>query len=122
MNIVFDDKTPIYIQIMNIIKKQIISKQLRGGDKLASVRDLSAEYKVNPNTIQRAYKELEREGFAYTQRGMGTFITEDEKIIYKLKKDTAKGAMDTFIEEMKNLGFTSDEIIEMVTGNLKEEE
>lgn len=122
MNIVFDDKTPIYIQIMNIIKKQIISKQLKGGDKLASVRDLSAEYKVNPNTIQRAYKELEREGFAYTQRGMGTFITEDEKVIYKLKKDTAKVAMDTFIEEMKSLGFTSDEIIEIVTGNLKGEE
>ncbi|MEA4826000.1 MAG: GntR family transcriptional regulator [Clostridium sp.] len=122
MDIVFDDKTPIYIQIMNIIKKQIILKELKGGDKLASVRDLSSEFKVNPNTIQRAYKELEREGLAYTQRGMGTFVTEDENILYKLKKDTARDVMDAFVEGMKHLGFNDDEIVDMVSKKLKEEE
>lgn len=121
MDIVFDDKTPIYIQIMNIIKKQIILKELKGGDKLASVRDLSSEFKVNPNTIQRAYKELEREGLAYTQRGMGTFVTEDENILYKLKKDTARDVMDAFVEGMKHLGFNDDEIVDMVSKKLKEE-
>ncbi|MGY0373897.1 GntR family transcriptional regulator [Clostridium sp. JNZ J1-5] len=122
MDIVFDDKTPIYIQIMNIIKKQIILKELKGGDKLASVRDLSSEFKVNPNTIQRAYKELEREGLAYTQRGMGTFVTDDENILYKLKTDTARDVMDAFIEGMKHLGFNGDEIVDMVCKKLKEEE
>lgn len=122
MDIIFDEKSPIYVQIMNMIKKQIISKELREGDKLASVRDLSTELKVNPNTIQRAYKELEREGLAYTQRGMGTFVTEDKNIIYNLKKDTAKEVMDSFIEGMKHLGFSSEEIVDMVSKILKEEE
>lgn len=122
MDTIFDDKTPIYIQIMNMIKKQIISKELREGDKLASVRDLSTELKVNPNTIQRAYKELEREGFAYTQRGMGTFVTDNMDLIYNLKKDTAKEVMDKFIEGMRDLGFSSEEIIEMVSKILEEEE
>lgn len=122
MDTIFDDKTPIYIQIMNMIKKQIISKELREGDKLASVRDLSTELKVNPNTIQRAYKELEREGVVFTQRGMGTFVTENNDIIYNLKKDTAKEVMDKFVEGMKDLGFSSEEIIEMVSKILEEEE
>lgn len=122
MNIIFDDKTAIYVQIMNMIKKQIITKELREGEKLASVRDLSTELKVNPNTIQRAYKELEREGLAFTQRGMGTFVTEDKNIIYNLKKDTAKDVLDKFIEGMEYLGFSGEEIIDMVSKILKEEE
>lgn len=122
MSVVFNGKTPIYIQITNIIKKQIVSKKLKGGEKLTSVRDLSSELKVNPNTIQRAYKELEREGLAYTQRGMGTFITKDENAIYNLKKDMAKNIMDSFIEGMKHLGFNSREIVELVSKNLKGEE
>lgn len=122
MSVVFNEKTPIYIQIVNIIKKQIVSTKLKGGEKLTSVRDLSSELKVNPNTIQRAYKELEREGFAYTQRGMGTFITKDENVIYNLKKDMAKDIMDSFIEGMKHLGFNNREIVELVSKNLKGEE
>ncbi|MCY6372733.1 GntR family transcriptional regulator [Clostridium ganghwense] len=122
MGFQFDDKTPIYVQIVNLIKKQIVSKVLKGGDKLQSVRELSSELRVNPNTIQRAYKELEREGLAYTQRGMGTFVTEDEKIIFNLKNDMAKDVMNAFIEGMKHLGFNTSEIVEMVSRNLSEEE
>lgn len=121
MEVVFDKKTPIYVQIMNMIKRRIISKELKGGNKLASVRDLSAELRVNPNTIQRAYKELEREGFACTQRGMGTFITEDENIIYNLRRDTAKDVMNSFIKGMRHLGFSNKEILDLVSRNLKEE-
>ena len=120
MDIVFDDKTPIYIQIMNIIKKQIILKELKGGDKLASVRDLSSEFKVNPNTIQRAYKELEREGLAYTQRGMGTFVVENKEIIKDLKKNMASNVVKSFIIDMKSLGFSSLEIIELINESAKE--
>ncbi|AEB77159.1 GntR family transcriptional regulator [Clostridium botulinum] len=119
MNIKFDEKVPIYIQIMDIIKQNIILGKLKGGDKLTSVRELSAEFKVNPNTIQRAYKELEREGFAYTQRGMGTFIVDDERIIFNLKKDTAKDIMNNFINGMKHLGFDNKEIVELVLKNLE---
>lgn len=121
MSITFDDKSPIYVQVINMIKKQMVSKELKGGDKLPSVRDLSAELKVNPNTIQRVYKELEREGLAFTQRGMGTFITEDENVIHNLRRDTAKEIMNSFIEGMKHLGFNNVEIINMIEKKLKEE-
>lgn len=122
MEFEFDDKTPIYVQIVNLIKKQIVSKVLKGGDKLQSVRDLSTKLRVNPNTIQRAYKELEREGLAFTQRGMGTFVTEDEEVIFTLKNDMAKDVMSTFIEGMKHLGFSNSEIVELISRNLIEEE
>ena len=121
MGITFDDKSPIYVQVMNMIKKQMVSKELKGGDKLPSVRDLSAELKVNPNTIQRVYKELEREGLAFTQRGMGTFITENENIIYNLRNDTAKEVMNSFIEGMKHLGFNNEEIVNMIEKKLQGE-
>ncbi len=121
MQVSFDNKVPIYIQIMDIIKKEIISGKLEGGKKVYSVRELSTKLKVNPNTIQRAYQELEREGITYTKRGMGTFITEDEECIVSLKKNMAKEIMESFLDEMKQLGFSKKEIIAMVSIKMDEE-
>ena len=121
MSIKFDEKIPIYVQVMDIIKKDIISGKLKKGDKLSSVRDLSEKLKVNPNTVQRAYKELERENLAYTQRGMGTFIVEDMEIINDLKRNTAKDIMKKFIDSMRSLGFEDEEIIDLVIKSLKGE-
>ena len=118
----FDDKTPIYLQIMDIVKRDIVSNKLKGGDKLPSVRELAGSLKVNPNTLQRAYQELEREGITFTQRGMGTFVTEDEEIIKNLKKEMAHSVILSFIDGMKKLGFSSDEIIDIVSEQIKGEE
>lgn len=122
MNIIFNDKEPIYAQIVNYIKKLLVSGELKGGDKLASVRELSQSLKVNPNTIQRAYSELERESLAFTMRGKGKFITEDKALINKLKKNMAGDVLMSFISEMKELGFTSKDIIGMVSEMISEEE
>ncbi len=119
MELKFDDKVPIYIQVMNLIKLDIVTKKLLGGDKLPSVRELSASLKVNPNTIQRTYQELEREGITYTQRGMGTFVSEDEELIIKLKKEMAEETINSFLEGMKNLGFTAKEILEIIEEKTK---
>ncbi|SHH57645.1 GntR family transcriptional regulator [Clostridium grantii] len=121
MNIVFNDKEPIYTQIINYIKKSIVSGELQGGEKLVSVRELSQNFKVNPNTIQRAYTELEREELAFTKRGMGKYVTEDKEIIKKLKKNMAKNILNNFIIEMKELGFESKDIIEIVSEKIGEE-
>lgn len=122
MDIKFDDKVPIYMQVMNIIKLDIVTKKLLGGDKLPSVRELSSNLKVNPNTIQRTYQELEREGITYTQRGMGTFVSEDENMIKKLKKEMAEDTISSFLEGMRNLGFTPKEILEIVEEKTKGDE
>lgn len=118
---IFNDNLPIYIQIMNLIKKRVISGELKGGEKLASVRELSTDLKVNPNTIQRSYQELERENLVFTQRGMGTFVTEDENIIKSLKNNMAANMVKSFIMEMKSLGFTSKEIVDLIDEKAREE-
>ncbi|WP_018664184.1 GntR family transcriptional regulator [Heyndrickxia acidiproducens] len=116
----FSSTLPIYIQIMNLIKTKVVSGEINGGDKLPSVRELSKELKVNPNTIQRVYQELEREGLVKTQRGMGTFVTEDSSTINHLKQNMAANIIDRFFGEMKNLGFQPAEIKHMISEKLKE--
>lgn len=113
----FNDNLPIYVQIINLIKKRIIIGELKEGEKLASVRELSSELKVNPNTIQRSYQELEREDLVFTQRGMGTFVTEDKKIINELKNNMAATIVGEFLKNMKSLGFSEKEIISLINEN-----
>lgn len=110
----FNDNLPIYIQIIEYIKGQIINGSLKEGEKLPSVRNLSTDLKVNPNTIQRSYQELEREGIVFTQRGMGTFVTEDELILKELKDDMATNLVKSFIKGMKSLGFNKSKIIDLI--------
>lgn len=117
----FNNNLPIYVQIMNLLKTKIVSGEINGGDKLPSVRELSKEFKVNPNTIQRAYQELEREEFVFTQRGTGTFVTENFDALQNLKKSMATGLIDQFFIEMKNLGFKPNEIKELMSERFKEE-
>ena len=88
---------------------------------MASVRDLSRELKVNPNTIQRSYQELEREDLVFTQRGMGTFVTEDENIIIELKENMASNIVKSFIQDMKSIGYDKEEIIKLIQDKVKEE-
>ncbi len=122
MKVDFDNKTPIYIQIIELIKRRIVIGELREGDKLPSVRKMSTQLKVNPNTIQRAYQELEREELTFTQRGMGTFVTKDKDNVIRLKKEMAKQVINNFINGMKELGFDTDEILSIISRQLEKEE
>lgn len=110
----FESGLPIYIQIVEIIKTRIVTGMLKSGEKLPSVRDLATELKVNPNTIQRSYGELEREKIVFTQRGMGTFVTEEEMILNGLRETMTKEKIKSFIEDMKKLDYSSEEILETI--------
>lgn len=121
MKIEFDEKIPIYLQIMKAIKQELATANLKAGDKLPSVREMAEILKVNPNTVQRAYQELEREQITYTQRGMGTFITNNVQKLKSLKKEMAMELVISFVNEIKNLGFTTEEIIEIVKEFLERE-
>lgn len=119
MNVKFNNEIPIYIQIMDYLKNEIILGKINEGSKLPSIRELSNQFKVNSNTIQRVYKEMEREGIVHVQRGMGTFIEDDATIIMKLKCGTAEKIIDEFITKMKNIGFSNDEIIGSINNKIK---
>lgn len=121
MSLKFDENLPIYIQIMDYIKKKVIIGEIKDGDKLPSVRDLASDLKVNPNTVSRVYQELEREGLTYTQRGMGTFITEDKDSLYNLKKTMARDIVSKFIYQIKELHFGKDEILALLKEELGRE-
>lgn len=110
----FDNGLPIYVQILNLIKIKIATGDIKEGDKLPSVRDMATELKVNPNTVSRSYGELEKEDLIFTQRGMGTFVTEDKEKLKTLKMKMAHKKIQKFVLEMSKLGFTKDELSALI--------
>ena len=114
----FRNDLPIYSQLVDKIKLAIVSGVLPPGERLASVRDLATEAGVNPNTMQRALQELEREGLVFSQRTAGRFVTEDITVIDEIKKTLAKGQIESFLKAMKELGYDRQGIIDL----LKEDE
>ncbi|GAA0409946.1 GntR family transcriptional regulator [Paenibacillus motobuensis] len=114
MSIEFDNNLPIYLQIMNFIKKEIVTGKLKAGDKIPSVRELAAELQINPNTVQRTFQELEREEVVETRRGLGRYVTSEEAKIMTIKKEMAGDLLDNFINGMQELGFSNKDIASIV--------
>ncbi|HKL13514.1 MAG TPA: GntR family transcriptional regulator [Halanaerobiales bacterium] len=114
MNIDFNASKPIYEQVIEEIKKQIARGEIKPGDKLPSQRELAKDIQVNPNTIQRAYREMEILDLVETKRGRGTFIKDDDKVIKEINKQMAQSAVQKFIDEMVSIGFEKQEIVELL--------
>lgn len=110
----FDNNVPIYIQVVNKIKQDLVIKRLNTGDKMPSTRDFANEIGLNLNTVARVYKELEAEGIVFTKRGLGTFVTESDEKITSIRSEMAKELLSTFIIGMKNIGYEKEEIIIML--------
>ena len=110
----FNPALPIYLQIMDNIKQEIVTGELAPGERVDSVRNLAQKYGVNLNTMQRACSELEREQIIQTQRGVGSFVTEDELIIDTLKREMSQTYLKEFIEGMHGLGYQKDEILNLL--------
>ena len=119
MQIEFDNALPIYEQIIDYVKKSIARGELQPGDKLPSQREMAHRVEVNPNTIQRAYREMESLGLVETKRGKGTFIVDSVKVIEKINEDMASEAISYFVNEMKSLGFSNGEIMNMLKSELE---
>ena len=117
----FVDNAPIYSQIVQQIKLSIASGLLSPGERLRSVRDLAMEAGVNPNTMQRALAELERDGLVYSLRTSGRYVTEETSMINEIKKSIAEQYAKDFLEAMKRLGYSSQEISDILEGLEKEE-
>ncbi|WP_343247421.1 GntR family transcriptional regulator [Diplocloster hominis] len=112
---------PIYAQIIEKIQTDIVSGIYHAGDKLPSVRELAAQASVNPNTMQKALSELERDGLLYSQRTSGRFITEDREMIQNMKQELAKEQITLFLEKMNNLGFKKEETFQFIQQVLGDE-
>ena len=112
----FNGETPIYLQIMEHIKTQIAVGELKPGDKIPTVRELALEAQVNPNTMQKALSELEREGLLHSVRTSGRFVSESSERSDAIKKDLMEDYMRTFTENMVKLGYSPKESVQLYAG------
>lgn len=108
---------PIYAQILEKLQVRIVCGTYKPGEWLPSVRDLAAEANVNPNTMQRAFTELERSGLVTTQRNMGRVVTQDVQLIETAKHRMAITQMNSFFVNMRQLGYSDNEIISLINQN-----
>ena len=114
MSISFDPTRPIYLQIIEAVKKRAVQGIYRCAGPLPSVREMARQMGVNPNTMSRAYMELEREGFISTRRGEGSFITDDPQRIDSERRQQAIAARARFVEEIRSLALEPGRIDELL--------
>ena len=115
------DDRPIYVQLMETITAAIASGTLAAGSRLPSVREMAARAGVNPNTMQRALSELERDGLLYSQRTAGRFVTDQSDRITQKRKELAMQQIRIFLSSMKEMGYTSEQTLNLIQQAVKEE-
>ena len=113
-------RQPIYRQIIQQVREGVARGRLKSEDRLPSVRELSRELVVNPNTVARAYSELERDGILNTRQGLGVFIAPQKvELTRKVRKDRLIDLLDRFLTEAVCLGFSADEVLTTVNERAK---
>lgn len=106
---------PIYEQIKNAVKVAILSEKLKEGDKLVSIRDLSARFNINPLTIMKAYNQLEYEGFLFSKRGSGYFVKAGDRGMADGKVEMFRKAIADFLKQVGAMGFTVKDLLRELT-------
>ncbi len=115
----YKDSRPIYEQVVEKFQNLILKGVLQNNDKLPSVRTLAMELSINPNTIQKAYAELERQGFIYTVKGRGNFVSGDINLLESRKSELIN-AIYKLCKEAEDIGISSEELLELTKKKLKE--
>jgi GntR family transcriptional regulator len=113
-------RVPIYRQLVEQVRQAVARGRLRPGTRLPSVRVLSRELVVNPNTVARAYTELEREGVLNTRPGLGVFVAEPlAELSVAARRERLVTALDQFLTEAVHLGFNAEEVLSTVERKIK---
>jgi len=110
----FSNNKPIYSQIVEQVKEMIVSGVFSPGDQIGTVREIADAASVNPNTVQRAFAELEQTGLVHAQKTNGRFVTEDWELIAAVRKEKTDEIVNRFLNEMKYLGYPKEQIIEIL--------
>ena len=111
----FDGQRPIYTQLVEELALRMVTGCYGPGSRLPSVRELAAEARVNPNTMQRAMAELEGRGLLHTERTSGRFVTDDLQLLENEKRRLARIHVDSFLSRMAELGFTTKQALELAS-------
>ncbi|MDR0325728.1 MAG: GntR family transcriptional regulator [Oscillospiraceae bacterium] len=118
-SLAFDDRMPIYRQIVLQFSRAFVRGEIQPGARVPSIRELSALLKVNTNTMQRAYQEMERDELINSKRGTGYFFTEDETMMEQTRRSLALESLRRFVDEMRALGCGDKDILDELTEYMK---
>ena len=114
MKINFNKRDPVYVQVVRHFKEEIATGVLEPGQEIPSRRELAAKLKINPNTAQRAYKEMEEAGLIYTEGNLPSKITEDEAVLGAVREALILQAVDTFMTTIRPINVPLDEVVDLI--------
>lgn len=118
MHVVFNKRDPIYLQVISHLKKLIVSGQLKPGVEMPSRRQLATQLNINPNTVQRAYSEMEEQLLLFTEPNRPSRVTEDASVLTQLKKEWLNQAIDQFVSAIDPIDMSLDDLLPMIEDEL----
>jgi len=121
MKVNFNKRDPVYTQVVRYFKERMATGMLEPGEEIPSRRELANQMKINPNTAQRAYKEMEEQGLIYTESNQPSKITTNKKILSSVREELITEAVDVFVSSIRPINVPLDEIIELLTEKYKDE-
>ncbi|MGE7094458.1 GntR family transcriptional regulator [Lysinibacillus sp. NPDC048646] len=114
MTVKFNNRDPVYVQVIRHFKEQIAKGFFEPGQEIPSRRELAHQLKINPNTAQRAYKEMEEQGLIFTEGNMPSCITKDEAVLKSVREELIVEAVDLFLGSIKSINVPLSEVLELV--------
>lgn len=114
MKLVLNNREPIYLQVVTYFKQRIAIGELVSGEEVPSRRELAVLLNINPNTVQKAYKEMEDQQLIVTNRNFPSRITDDEKVLKSVREELVKEATVLFVDSMKRISVSEDEMLQAV--------
>lgn len=121
MKVNVNTRAPVYIQVMRYFKEKIATGELKPGEEIPSRRQLAQQMKINPNTVQRAYREMEEQDLIYTEGNLPSRITKDETVLKAVREELVLEAVHTFISSVRSINVPLDEALSLVKKNYEEQ-
>lgn len=114
MDVTFNNRDPIYLQVVRYFKEEIAVGRIEAGQEIPSRRELAGLLKINPNTAQKSYKEMEEQGLITTEGNSPSRITRDERVLDSIRQELIQDAVDTFVHSIKNIDIPVEELLQIV--------
>lgn len=114
MRMQFNQRDPIYLQLIDYFREMFVSDQLKPGEELPSRREIARQFNINPNTVQRAFSEMEEMSWIYTEPNRPSRVTQNEELFQKIKKDFVRRAVEQFVSSIETIDISIEEVIELI--------
>ncbi|WP_088012355.1 GntR family transcriptional regulator [Gottfriedia acidiceleris] len=120
MEFIVNNREPVYLQVVRHFKQQIAKRLLEAGQEIPSRRELAVQFNINPNTVQKAYKEMEEQGLITTERNFPSKITTDVNVLNGVRNELIMEAVNEFVDSIKVINVPVEELLTMVKQNYEQ--